>query len=163
MKIFIGMYKVKSVFDSDAFQMNELLGSICEYLELPDGDIEITLTNDTEIRHLNRAYRQKDLPTNVLSFPHYIWKAPKQIQDRSGNSFDSAQRLLWGEVILSVDTIRQDAIEQQVNFTDELIRICIHGMLHLFGYSHESEQDFEIMAALEESAINYYKKWIQHH
>ena len=43
------MYKVKSVFDSDAFQMNELLGSICEYLELPDGDIEITLTNDTEI------------------------------------------------------------------------------------------------------------------
>ena len=124
MKIFIGMYKVKSVFDSEAFQMNELLESICEYLDLPDGDIEITLTNDTEIRHLNRAYRQKDLPTNVLSFPHYIWKAPKQIQDQSVNSIDSAQRLLWGEIILSVDTIREDAIEQQVSFTDELIRKC---------------------------------------
>ncbi|MGB3975198.1 MAG: rRNA maturation RNase YbeY, partial [bacterium] len=107
-------------------------------------------------------YRQKDVPTNVLSFPQFSWKAPLDIQDQIRSSFEEDNRPLWGEIILSIETIEREANEQQVNFTDELIRICIHGMLHLFGFSHETEKDYEVMAVIEESAINFSKKWIQH-
>ncbi|MGB4098435.1 MAG: rRNA maturation RNase YbeY [bacterium] len=162
MKVLLGTYKLKSGLDSDTIPLDKLLESICEYLNLPDGDIEITLTTDKEIKRLNNQYRQKDVPTNVLSFPQFSWKAPLDIQDQIRSSFEEDNRPLWGEIILSIETIEREANEQQVNFTDELIRICIHGMLHLFGFSHETEKDYEVMAVIEESAINFSKKWIQH-
>ncbi|MGB3977032.1 MAG: hypothetical protein WBM27_11565, partial [bacterium] len=62
MKVLLGTYKLKSGLDSDTIPLDKLLESICEYLNLPDGDIEITLTTDKEIKRLNNQYRQKDVP-----------------------------------------------------------------------------------------------------
>jgi probable rRNA maturation factor len=161
MKVFVGEHESHGIATSDSVWLSSLMESICEHLDLPDGDIEITLTNDEEIKHLNQKYRKKASPTNVLSFPQYEWKTPRVISN--GNPLMSGDNLppLWGEIIVSVDTVKKDAFNRQVTFLDELTRICIHGILHLFGYSHNSDSEYDEMAVTEENAITFAKKWIQ--
>lgn len=112
---------------------------------LPQGrqaEVSISLTNDEDIRILNRDYRGKDKPTNVLSFP--------QIEDWSENSSDlSAPCLLLGDIVVALETIKREAIEQDKSLEDHFIHMLIHSFLHLLGYDHEIEEDAQIMENLE--------------
>lgn len=160
MKVFIAEYKLHDFDGIDTLWLSRLLESMCDYLDLPEGEIEITLMNDEEITLLNQEYRKIAYPTNVLSFPQFMWKSPRVINGIPPLNSGNAPQL-WGEVIVSVDTLKKDALDQQIPFLDEMIRICIHGILHLFGYSHDSDAEYDEMAAIEENAINFTKKWIQ--
>ena len=76
---------------------------------------------DPAIRELNRRYRNRDTPTDVLSFPLADEVCPD----------------LLGDVVISVDTLRRQARRRKRSVADELLRLLIHGILHLLGYDHE--------------------------
>ena len=76
---------------------------------------------DPAIRELNRRYRNRDTPTDVLSFPLADEVCPD----------------LLGDVVISVDTLRRQARQRKRSVADELLRLLIHGILHLLGYDHE--------------------------
>lgn len=93
-------------------------------------EISLVLTNDTEIQELNRAWRGKDKPTNVLSFP----------QDEDA---------LLGDIILALGVVEREAAEQSKTLTDHTAHLTVHGLLHLLGYDHEEDNEAEEMEALE--------------
>ncbi|GAB6044774.1 rRNA maturation RNase YbeY [Caminibacter profundus] len=99
------------------FDVN-LLKEIYEYLT--DKDLELILTTDEEIQELNYAYRKKDKPTDVLSFPlENIPGAP------------------LGSIVISIDTAKKEALKFGHSVEDEIKLLFIHGLLHLLGYDHE--------------------------
>ena len=95
---------------------------------VPDGATEITivLTDDREIRSLNREFRKKDKATDVLSF------SPREGRVIAGES----EREL-GDVVISIETALRQAHQYECSFDRELTRLLIHGVLHLCGFDHE--------------------------
>ena len=91
-----------------------------------DVELSILITDDTEIRKLNKKYRHKNKATDVLSF------APAEAKE-----FVCLKHIL-GDVVISVETAKRQAQELGVAFADEFARLLIHGILHLLGYDHEN-------------------------
>lgn len=87
--------------------------------------ISISLVGDGEMRELNREYRGKDKPTDVLSFANL-----------EGPPVPGGEEHL-GDLVISVETARRQAVEYGVTFTQEMARLTVHGILHLLGYDHE--------------------------
>ena len=99
----------------------------------------IVLTDDTEQRVLNRTWRGKDAPTNVLSFA---------ITDLDEAAPIGAPILL-GDVVLAFETVAREAAEQKKPLPDHLSHLVVHGVLHLLGFDHESDEEAAIMEARE--------------
>jgi len=111
-----------------------LLSLIEEEEEPPDSTVNIVFTNDRKIHKLNKNYRGKNRPTDVLSF---------NIDD------DEAEGAVFGEIYISTDTASRNAREFGRTFTAEILLLCCHGFLHLLGYDHEAEKDFRKMQGKE--------------
>ena len=88
------------------------------------GELSILLTNDAEIHDLNRDYRSKDNPTDVLSFS----QLDPEYAHLSGS---------LGDLVVSVERASVQARQHRHTLDQELLRLLIHGILHLFGYDHE--------------------------
>lgn len=107
-----------------------------------DGDVElgIACVNRDESQTLNHQYRQKNKPTNVLSFPSEI---PADIVD------ELAQYPL-GDLVICIPVVLEEAEQQQKLVTHHFMHLIVHGVLHLLGYDHElSDEDAEEMEQLE--------------
>lgn len=113
---------------------------------LSTSEISIVLTNDKEIYEFNKAYRNKDKATNILSFPQ---QEPFFFKKEQKNKKKQLPPLLLGDLMISYETVNQEAIDQKKIFTDHLTHLLIHGMLHLLGYDHETEAEAQIMESLE--------------
>ncbi len=102
-----------------------------------DKDFEVTirLVDVAESQHLNHQYRQKDSPTNVLSFP---FEAPESID-----------LPLLGDLVICAPLVAEEAVEQKKTLESHWAHLVIHGMLHLQGYDHLLEHDAEVMENLE--------------
>lgn len=96
------------------------------------GDVVVLLADDAHVQQINGQFRDKDRPTNVLSFP-----AP-----------DSARPHL-GDLILAYGVCAAEAAEQGKSLSDHLSHLTIHGVLHLLGYDHEIDDEAEAMEADE--------------
>lgn len=99
------------------------------------GELSIALSDDAQIKNLNRDFRHKDKATNVLSFP-IAPPAP-----------------LLGDIVLAHETLCREAEEKKVAFDAHMSHLLIHGFLHLQGYDHENDKDAAIMEALEVKAL----------
>ncbi|PIQ98740.1 MAG: rRNA maturation RNase YbeY [Nitrospinae bacterium CG11_big_fil_rev_8_21_14_0_20_45_15] len=122
----------------DAKQIEFQLRIIFQELEIFDKELSILLTDDKGIHSLNRDYRGKDSPTDVLAFP----QDEDEVEDPTG----LLEMNLLGDVVVSVETAKQQAVEHELNLDEEIMLLLIHGTLHLLGYDHErSEEDAEIM------------------
>lgn len=108
-------------------------------------ELSITLTNDAHIQDLNHDYRNKDKPTNVLSFPQIDWNQGISEQE---------PLIMLGDVVCAVETIAREAKEQYKTCEHHFIHMLTHSVLHLFGYDHEIEQEAEEMEALEINILN---------
>jgi len=106
-------------------------------LDLEDLELSVLLTDDPGIRTLNRSWRRKDRPTDVLSFPG----GPPLPGIRA--------RVYRVSVILSLDTARRQARVHRRTVAQELDLYLAHGLLHLLGHDHHRRRDAERMAALE--------------
>ncbi len=105
-------------------------------------DLSIVIVNDEKIKELNSKYRGKDMPTDVLSFS--LGKDPKG-------------RVI-GEIYISFDTASKQAIENNKDLLDEIAFLSLHGTLHILGYDHEEEKDFEEMERETLKLISLWKK-----
>ena len=95
-------------------------------LGIPDSELSIVLTGDEQIMALNRVYRKKNRPTDVLAFAQ-----------REGAHGDRAGRLL-GDVVISVPTALRQAGAAQRNVQSEVTMLLAHGLLHLLGWDHDT-------------------------
>lgn len=103
----------------------------------PTGEISIAFIDDAAIQLLNRDYRGKDTPTNVLSFP---MEGPINVP-------------MLGDIVLSRETIVGEARRQGKKTTHHLTHLIIHGFLHLLGYDHIDDKNAAKMEALEIQAL----------
>ena len=103
-------------------------------------ELTVHLVNDAAIRDLNKQWRGKDAPTNVLSFPAV---APDRL---------AAARLL-GDVFLALETVQREAAAEGKALADHFRHLVAHGFLHLIGYDHEQPEEAEAMEALEARAL----------
>jgi probable rRNA maturation factor len=105
-----------------------------------DCEIGIACVDNEESHQLNFEYREKDKPTNVLSFPSDI---PEEV-------LPLLDALPLGDLVICIPVVLQEAIEQQKTPIEHFTHMLVHGTLHLMGYDHEtSDQDAEEMEALE--------------
>ncbi len=99
-------------------------------------EFNVCFVTDREIRRLNSAYRGQARPTDVLSFP---WEA--EVAERcSESSGEKDFRNFLGDVVISADTARRKAGAEGHSTQDEIRWLILHGVLHLLGYDHESDQ-----------------------
>ncbi len=104
-----------------------------------DSELSIVITDDEQIREINRDYLDRDRPTNVISFA---------MQEGEGSGLQPG---LLGDVVISAETAARDAAEAGLTFESELLFLLLHGILHLLGFDHErgSEEDARIMEEKE--------------
>lgn len=116
---------------------------------LPEIDVYITLTNNEEIHKINKEYRDVDRPTDVLSFPMY---ERDEIADLKNDTDDEIEKIL-GDIIVSIEKVREQAEEYGHSFERELAYLVTHGMLHLLGYDHMIEEEKAVMRKREEEIL----------
>jgi probable rRNA maturation factor len=109
---------------------------------LGDSELSVVLGDDALLHELNRRWRDKDSPTNVLSFPAQDFTVTLPVTP-------AGEALPLGDVVLAYETIAREAAEQGKTLADHLAHLVVHGVLHLVGYDHEAADDAERMEALE--------------
>ncbi|HUC62090.1 MAG TPA: rRNA maturation RNase YbeY [Alphaproteobacteria bacterium] len=113
---------------------------------LPRGlELGVTLSDARHLRALNRDWRRKDAPTNVLAFPAY---APAELARLAGPGRRVGPAAI-GDVIIAYEVVREEAAAQGKRVRDHLAHLAIHGTLHLLGYDHARASDARRMEALE--------------
>lgn len=133
-----------AVADLEALVTRAVEAGLAVAPEKPDGPVEVSvlLTDDAAVRELNRTWRGKDKPTNVLSFP----AAP---QPRHAGI---AAPL--GDVVLAYETLVRESAEQSKPLQNHLAHLLVHGTLHCLGQDHEiGETEADAMEALEVAAL----------
>jgi probable rRNA maturation factor len=111
-------------------------------------EVSVRLTSDEDVQTLNREYRQKDKPTNVLSFP----MVQVDMLDGLANSDDG--EVLLGDIVLAHGVCAAEAADKNVTVEDHATHLIVHGLLHLLGYDHElGEAEADHMEELERAAL----------
>ena len=100
------------------------------------GEVSVLLTDDTEIQTLNRDWRGKDTPTDVLSFPASEVDAP-----------------FLGDIAVSLGVTRKDAKVRDIGLDQHLSHLLIHGLMHLLGHDHKDDTEAAEMESLEIAAL----------
>ena len=109
----------------------------------------ITFTTPEEIRKINKKYRKIDKATDVLSFPMF----EKAELDEKIKNKDFLYEDVLGDVIISIDKVKEQAEEYGHSFERELSYMVVHGFYHLMGYDHIEEEDKKIMRPKEEKVL----------
>jgi len=109
-------------------------------------EVSILFCNDAYIKELNKKYRGIDKPTDVLAFSQVEGKSPK-------SSLFFLDNYLAGDIVISVDTLKNNCKEYSVQIEEELRRLLIHGLLHLDGYEHKSSDFDDAMICLQEKIL----------
>jgi probable rRNA maturation factor len=116
--------------------LQKIAQAVLDAMGQTKAELSLALIGDAEMRRLNARYRQKDYPTDVLSFPI-----------EGGAQGVGA---LLGDVIISVDKAREQALERGCTEAEEIVTLLIHGIVHLLGYDHErSAKDARAMKQQE--------------
>jgi len=106
-------------------------------------NVSIRMVDSKQAAKLNRQYRGKNHPTNVLSFPAQLPEAVTQ----------SMEYIHLGDIVICPSVVEQEASEQQKQAQAHWAHLAIHGFLHLQGYDHGTTDDADIMEALEIQAL----------
>lgn len=108
-----------------------------DFAESQTSELSLLFTDDAHIQTLNAQWRGKDKPTNVLSFPAFEIEA------------DDALPPMLGDIVLARETIVDEAALENKPLEHHLTHLIVHGLLHLLGFDHETEDEAEEMEALE--------------
>ena len=145
------MYKIEFL---DIEENNEYEKTISKVLKecfkvenLPEDKllVSITLTNPENIRKLNSEYRNIDKSTDVLSFPMFEKEEIKELENENQD--------ILGDIVISIEKVKEQAIEYEHSFERELAYMAVHGFYHLMGYDHMEENDKKEMREKEENIL----------
>lgn len=125
----------------DEDYLQQVIATTLQHIEFEqDVEMGIACVDLVYSQELNAQYRQKDKPTNVLSFPSEI---PSDI-------VDELVQYPLGDLVICIPVVLQESVEQQKNAQHHFTHLVVHGVLHLLGYDHEiSDEDAEEMEQLE--------------
>lgn len=128
----------KTEREIDNKKVNEIIKEIVkDFIEnYSEKIINILITDDSEIEKFNRKYRNKEGPTDVLSFEYGL------------------DEEVIGEIIISIDSIEKNAKELNETFDEEFYYILIHGVLHILGYDHIEDEEAREMDKLQDEYYN---------
>lgn len=115
--------------------------------------ISVTLTCPSYIRKVNKEYRNIDKETDVLSFPMFEKEEIDNIILKQNNIVHD----ILGDIIVSVDRVKEQALEYGHSFERELSYMVVHGFYHLIGYDHMNDEEKKVMRAKEENVLNNLK------
>ncbi len=107
--------------------------------------VNVVLTNDENIRNINREHRQIDKPTDVLSFPMY---EREELENLKLENED-----ILGDMVISIERVEEQAKEYGHSFERELAYMVVHSFYHLLGYDHIKEEDKMKMRPKEENIL----------
>lgn len=116
-----------------------------EYLKLDNVTFNIIIIDNDMIHTINREYRGIDRPTDVITFA---------LED--DNTFISLDERILGDIYISIDRAKEQAIDYGHSLLRELCFLTIHGILHLLGYDHMKEDDEKVMFELQERVLTSY-------
>jgi len=137
------MVKIKSNFKVKFPYSQRWLQSIAEKLSKIEkkvsGEVELTVIGDKEMTKLNYHYRGKKYPTDVLSF---AWQEEKEMKTN-----------MLGQIFICYPQIKRQAKDWGVKEKEELVRMLIHGLLHLTGHDHEEKKQAKKMFKIQEGLI----------
>ena len=127
-----------------------LVGAAGDGRSLPQrAQLSLALADDALLRRLNRDYRKKDKPTNVLSFPAGLPKKSALHLAAVHSRQEPTYPTLLGDVVVAFETVAQEAAAQGKTLADHLSHLIVHGTLHLLGYDHEEPEEAARMERLE--------------
>ncbi len=112
-------------------------------------ELTVRFASDAEVRALNKQFRDQDRPTNVLSFP--ATPATPATPPASGAPERASAAL--GDIILARETVLKEATEQGKSLADHASHLVLHGLLHLLGYDHDTDEATDIMEKLERNVL----------
>jgi len=130
----------------DYIDVNEVPGVNPEFLfgwysdvvkkySLELGDVSVVFCSDEHLLEMNRQYLDHDYYTDIITFDY------------------TEDGVVSGDLFISVDRVKDNASDLKIEFTDELHRVCVHGLLHLCGLKDKSEEDESKMRKAEDSAL----------
>lgn len=121
----------------DVARLRRRARSLLAAVGRPGSELSIALVDDAEMRDLNRTWRGRDRPTDVLSF---------SLLEGEGQAHRGT---LVGDVVISVETAAAQAARRHRALDDEVLRLLVHGLLHVLGHDHEREDEARLMEAEE--------------
>ncbi|MCZ2203384.1 rRNA maturation RNase YbeY [Bartonella sp. A05] len=104
-------------------------------------ELSLLFTNDEHMAQINAQWRNKNNPTNVLSFPAFPLKAGQN------------PRSMLGDIVIARETVMREAKQEGKSFHDHLTHMVVHGVLHLLGYDHETHEEAHQMEELEKEIL----------
>jgi probable rRNA maturation factor len=107
----------------------------------PESELSLVFTDDNAIKELNNDWRDKDKPTNVLSFPAFTLKPGHKPGP------------MLGDIVIARETVAREAVEEDKSFDHHLTHLIVHGFLHLVGYDHMTQAEAEEMERLERKIL----------
>ncbi|AVX20028.1 MULTISPECIES: rRNA maturation RNase YbeY [Carboxydocella] len=134
-------------------EMLDTIRQVAEYtLQIHEGtegaEVSLVLVDDEEIRRLNRDYRGKDMPTDVLSF------AQRERLEEEPEFTSPLETEVLGDVIISVERAEEQARDYGHSLKRELAFLTVHGVLHLLGYDHQTEAEEAEMLETQREVLN---------
>ena len=134
--------------NQEAFSINNKLSKDLSALtkeiflleQKPDAIVNLKFLSDEDIKILNQKYRNKSMPTNVLSFEN--------------DDISKAHTNEIGDIAISYEYAAREAEEQKKTFHDHIMHLTLHGILHLLGYDHKLESDAEYMELKEVNILS---------
>ena len=132
--------------------IERVLNKCCEEEGLIDSKLIITvnLTTPEEIKNINKKYREIDKSTDVLSFPMF----EKDELDEKIRNNDFLYEDVLGDIVISIEKVKEQAEEYGHSFDRELSYMIVHGFYHLMGYDHIQEEDKKVMRPKENKILN---------
>lgn len=138
-----------NMFVDELYEDNCIENYIKKVLELEEVEsdkplyLSLLLTNNQNIQVINRDFRDKNTPTDVISFAYH------EIEDFNIGPYDTL-----GDIIISLERVEEQAAEYNHSFKREFYYVLTHGILHILGYDHIEEEDKKIMREREEAILS---------
>lgn len=138
--------------------IEEIVTAAMDYEECPyEAEVSVLLTDNDEIRRINREFRNLDSATDVLSFPMGDYETPgdfEHLEESSEDYFNpETGELLLGDIVISVEKVKEQAEKYGHSEKRELAFLTAHSMLHLFGYDHMEEDERRVMEERQEAIL----------
>ena len=144
----IGIFnQTNEKLDKELDELKDMLSDFCKREDLGNVIFNIIIIDNPTIHKINKEYRDKDAPTDVISFA---------LEDDKTVIEPDGVRIL-GDIYISIDKVHEQALEYGHSFKRELSFLAVHGLLHLLWYDHMEKSDEEVMFKKQEEVLNYYE------
>ncbi len=136
-------------------RVKEWVFAVLQSLDVEPCELSVSFVGDAQMQELNKTYRDRDESTDILSFVQeddvadFSWPELTFAED----SAPPVELRVLGDMVISIDTLKRNAQSFSVDFDEELFRLLIHGLLHLLGLDHASNDASEPMLVQQEQIL----------